>query len=157
MGCFWQPDYVFAKVPGIIKRRVGYTGCNKECTNPTYEQVCSERSGCAEAIELEFDPATITYGELLTIFWKNHDPTQTNRQGPDVGTQYRSAIFYHTPEQKKTALMSKALWSNRVMSPSLKIVTEIVPATSFYAAEDYHQNYLQNTGSSCHISRSPFK
>lgn len=156
MGCFWQPDYIFSKVKGIIKKRVGYTGCNKEYVNPTYEQVCSAETGCAEAIEVTFNPAIITYDELLDIFWKNHDPTQLNQQGPDYGTQYRSVIFYHTEEQKKRALASKRNWEKRLKSKTLKIVTDITKATSFYPAETYHQEYLQKTGRSCHISRSPF-
>lgn len=156
MGCFWQPDYVFAKVPGIIRKRVGYTGCHNDCVNPTYEQVCSETSGCAEAIELEFDPKKISYDRLLDLFWTHHDPTQLNQQGPDQGTQYRSAIFYHNDEQKKAALASKKKWGARLMNPLVPIVTEIAPAIAFYPAEDYHQRYLEKTGRSCHISRSPF-
>ncbi|MEK6858554.1 MAG: peptide-methionine (S)-S-oxide reductase MsrA [Nanoarchaeota archaeon] len=156
MGCFWQPDYVFSKVNGIIKKRVGYTRCNKECNNPTYEQVCSSETGCAEAIQLLFDPAIVTYDELLDMFWKNHDPTQMNRQGPDVGTQYRSAIFCHTAEQKRIARASKKKWGKKLTDSALKIVTEIVSASAFYPAEDYHQDYLQRTGRSCHISTSPF-
>lgn len=157
MGCFWQPDYVFAKIKGVLKTRVGYTGCNPECTNPTYEEVCSTQSGCAEAIEITFDPKKITYEELLDLFWKNHDPTQMNRQGPDVGTQYRSAIFYQNETQEKQALASKNKWEKRLTDKKLKIVTELSPAVTFYPAEDYHQNYLEKTGRSCHISRSPFK
>lgn len=122
-----------------------------------YEQVCSSTTGCAEAIELTFNPTLITYDELLDIFWTSHDPTQMNRQGPDVGTQYRSAIFYHTEEQKKQALASKKKWEAKLDDKALKIVTEITKAPPFYPAEDYHQDYLQKTGRSCHISISPFK
>lgn len=157
MGCFWQPDFIFSNVKGIVKKRVGYTGCDSSCKNPTYEQVCSEKSGCAEAIELTFDPSIITYDKLLDLFWKNHDPTQLNQQGPDYGTQYRSALFYHNEEQKKQALASKKKWEKLLTNPRLKIVTEITPASPFYSAEDYHQEYLAKTGRSCHISRSPFK
>lgn len=155
MGCFWQPDYLFSKLKGIRARRVGYTGCHVDCKNPTYEKVCSGTSGCAEAIEIEFDPARISYDELLDFFWTHHDPTQHNQQGPDVGSQYRSALFYHSEEQKKQAEASKKQWGKKLMHPQ-KIVTEIVPATTFYPAEDYHQSYLAKTGRSCHISRSPF-
>ncbi len=157
MGCFWQPDYVFSKIKGVLSTKVGYTGCHPDYTNPTYEEVCSDKSGCAEAIEIEFDPSILTYGDMLDIFWKNHDPTQINRQGPDVGTQYRSAIFCHTPEQKKLALISKKRWTKRLIDDSRAIVTEIKDAQKFYPAEDYHQNYLAKTGRVCHISRSPFK
>lgn len=157
MGCFWQPDYVFSKVKGIIKKRVGYTGCNKECKNPTYEEVCSRSTGCAEAIQLLFDSDVVSYDELLDIFWMNHDPTQLNKQGPDVGDQYRSAIFCHNAEQKRIARASKKKWELRLEDYSQKIVTEIVSSSAFYPAESYHQDYLANTGRACHISRSPFK
>lgn len=155
MGCFWQPDYVFSKVKGVVATRVGYTGCNTEGT-PNYEQVCSGKTGCAEAIEITFDPKVITYNQLLDIFWMKHDPTQMNRQGPDVGTQYRSAIFYHTPEQKKQAVASEATWKKRLIDPAT-IVTEISKATVFYPAEAYHQKYLEKTGRACHLSRSVFR
>ncbi len=157
MGCFWQPDYVFSKTPGVVKTRVGYTGCNPECENPTYEEVCSSTSGCAEAIEITFDPAKITYDQLLDMFWTNHDPTQMNRQGPDVGTQYRSAIFYTSQEQNKLALASKKKWDLRLLDKTKKIMTEITPLSIFYAAEEYHQKYLDKTGRSCHISKRVFK
>lgn len=157
MGCFWQPDYVFSKVKGIIKTRVGYTGCNSSCKNPTYEQVCSERTGCAEAIELTFDPAQITYDQLLDLFWQNHDPTQENAQGPDIGSQYRSAIFYHNETQQKAITASHKKWSTRLKDKTKRIVTQITPAADFYEAESYHQKYLEKTGRSCHISRSPFR
>ena len=156
MGCFWQPDYIFSKIKGVIKKRVGYTGCNAACKNPTYEQVCSNTSGCAEAIEIIFNAKIISYNELLDLFWKNHDPTQMNQQGPDIGTQYRSAIFYHSPEQKKQAQVSKKRWEKRLKNKTMQIVTEITKATPFYSAEDYHQEYLQKTDRSCHISISPF-
>lgn len=157
MGCFWQPDYVFSKLKGIVAKRVGYTGCNPACVHPSYKEVCSGKTNCAEAIELEFNPDEISYGELLDVFWKNHDPTQLNQQGPDVGTQYRSAIFYHNEEQKKQAQSSKKKWKSRLKNTALQIVTEITEATPFYEAESYHQNYLHTTGRSCHISPSPFR
>lgn len=157
MGCFWQPDYIFSKIQGIIKTQVGYTGCNKEYNNPSYEEVCSSETGCAEAIEIIFDPDKISYDELLDLFWTNHNPTTMNRQGPDVGTQYRSAIYYHNERQKALILKSKKKWERRLIDKSMKIVTEIEPASTFYSAEDYHQKYLEKTGRSCHISRSVFK
>lgn len=157
MGCFWQPEYVFSKIKGILKTRVGYTGCNSTCTNPDYEEVCSGTTGCAEAIEITFDPGKITYEELLDIFWTHHDPTQMNRQGPDVGTQYRSAIFYHDEKQKKLALASQKKWEPNLIDATKKIVTEITQASTFYEAEEYHQQYLDKTGRACHIPRKVFK
>jgi len=157
MGCFWQPDYIFSRVSGVIKTRVGYTGCNNRFPNPTYEQVCSAETGCAEAIEITFDPKIINYDELLDIFWTNHDPTTMDRQGPDVGTQYRSAIFYLDDKQKKCALASKKKWNPKLLDKNAKIVTQIVEATEFHEAERYHQKYLDNTGRSCHISKRAFK
>lgn len=157
MGCFWQPDYVFSRVHGVLKTRVGYTGCNDDCTNPTYEEVCSSMSGCAEAIEITYDSSKITYDELLDMFWTNHDPTQMNRQGPDIGTQYRSAIFYNDEKQKKLALASKKKWGTRLLDKTKKIMTEITQAATFYAAEDYHQKYLDKTGRACHIAQRVFK
>ena len=120
-------------------------------SNPTYKDVCTDRTGHAEAIEVEYDPAKVSYDQLLEIFWDNHDPTQLNRQGPDFGTQYRSAIFYHSREQERAAQASKLALekSGRYSRP---IVTEIVPATTFYQAEDYHQQYLEKRGlASCHV------
>lgn len=152
MGCFWQPDYIFSKVSGVIKTQVGYTGCDSSCINPSYEEVCSSRTGCAEAIQIEFNPGVISYEGLLDLFWQNHDSTQMNRQGPDVGTQYRSAIFYHNKQQKKLALESKKKWKLRLKDKSKKIVTEITKASAFYEAEKYHQKYLDKTGGACHIS-----
>ncbi len=157
MGCFWQPDYIFSKVHGVIKTIVGYTGCKKGCNNPSYEEVCSSGTGCAEAIEIIFDPKVISYDELLDIFWTNHDPTTLNRQGPDTGTQYRSAIYYHDENQKKAILKSKAKWEKKLINKDMKIVTEIEKASEFYPAEKYHQKYLEKTGRSCHISRSVFR
>jgi len=148
-GCFWGVEATFRQIPGVTGTRVGYTGGQME--NPTYQDVCTDRTGHAEAVEVEYDPAKISYEQLLNVFWENHDPTQLNRQGPDWGTQYRSAIFFHTPEQESAANASKEVLgkSGRFGKP---IVTRIVPATTFYEAEDYHQQYLEKRGlASCHI------
>ena len=148
-GCFWGVEATFRQLPGVISTRVGYTG--GQLPNPTYKDVCTDRTGHAEAVEVEYDPAKISYEQLLNVFWENHDPTQLNRQGPDWGTQYRSAIFFHTPEQESVANASKEVLgkSGRFSKP---IVTRIVPATTFYEAEDYHQQYLEKRGlASCHI------
>ena len=145
-GCFWHVEYAFNRVPGIISTTVGYTGGNTD--NPSYKQVCSDRTGHAEAVEVTFDPNEISYSRLLEIFWNLHDPTQLNRQGPDVGSQYRSAIFYHSDEQKQAALETKAkLEAANVFSKP--IVTEIAPAGEFYRAEEYHQKYFQKHGVVC--------
>jgi len=148
-GCFWGVEATFRQIPGVISTRVGYTGGH--FTNPTYQDVCTDRTGHAEAVEVEYDPAKVSYEDLLQVFWENHDPTQLNRQGPDWGTQYRSAIFYHSPEQDEAARASKAKLekSGQYGRP---LVTQIVPATTFYPAEDYHQQYLEKRGmASCHI------
>lgn len=142
-GCFWSVEEAFREVKGVLKTTVGYTGGKTK--NPTYEQVCSDRSGHAEAVEIEFDPAIISYQKLLDIFWNCHDPTQLNRQGPDEGTQYRSAIFYHSEEQRKLAEESKRKLE-KSGKYTLPIVTEIVLADKFYRAEDYHQQYLAKRG-----------
>jgi peptide-methionine (S)-S-oxide reductase len=141
-GCFWCIEHVFRK-KGIMSTSVGYMGGKTK--NPTYEEVCTDMTGHAEVVQVEYDPAKISYGEILNIFWNNHDPTTLNRQGPDVGTQYRSAVFYHTPEQEKEARQSK---ENIEKSGKFgkKIVTEIVPATEFYKAENYHQQYYEKCG-----------
>ncbi len=133
----------FRKVPGVTDVCVGYIGGALE--NPTYEDVCYRDSGHAEAVEIEFDPDRTSYEELLEVFWSCHDPTTLNRQGPDVGTQYRSAVFFHSPEQEAAALESKAKLdaSGRSRNP---IVTEIAPASTFYRAEEYHQRYLEKRG-----------
>ena len=138
MGCFWSPDKLFSETEGVKNVVVGYTIC-KQDGKVTYEQVCSGKTGCAESVQIEFDPAVISYDELLDVFWKNHDPTTSDRQGPDVGSQYRSAIIYHSDEQKKIALASKEKWQKKFDSP---IVTEIVSASEFHKAEEYHQKYL---------------
>ena len=148
-GCFWGVEATFRQLPGVISTRVGYIG--GQLPNPTYKDVCTDRTGHAEAVEVEYDRAKVSYEQLLNVFWENHDPTQLNRQGPDWGTQYRSAIFFHTPEQESAAKASKEVLgkSGRLSKP---IVTRIVPATTFCEAEDYHQQYLEKRGlASCHI------
>jgi peptide-methionine (S)-S-oxide reductase len=148
-GCFWGVEAAFRQLPGVISTRVGYIG--GQTPNPTYQEVCTDRTGHAEAVEVEYDPSKISYEQLLNVFWENHDPTTLNRQGPDRGTQYRSAIFFHTPEQETQAKASKESWdkSGRFRN---KIVTQIVRAPAFYQAEDYHQQYLEKRGlATCHI------
>ena len=148
-GCFWGVEVTFRNVRGVKDALVGYLGGTFE--NPTYKDVCTGRTGHAEVVQVQYDPAEVSYDKLLDVFWENHDPTTLNRQGPDVGTQYRSAIFYHTPEQKAAAEASKASLeaSGRLRRP---VVTEITPASTFYPAEDYHQRYLEKRGlASCHI------
>jgi len=148
-GCFWGVEATFRQLPGVNSTRVGYTG--GKFADPTYEDVCTNSTGHAEAMEVDYDPAKLSYDKLLEVFWENHDPTQLNRQGPDFGTQYRSAIFVHDPQQEATALASKEKLgkSGRYSKP---IVTQIVPAVTFYPAEDYHQQYLEKRGlATCHI------
>jgi len=146
-GCFWGVEAAFRQIPGVVDAVVGYTGGTTK--NPTYRDVCTDETGHAEAIEVTFDPQKISYDKLLDHFWQLHDPTTLNRQGPDVGTQYRSSIFYHSPEQEKAARESKQHWQERFNRP---IVTEIAPAATFYPAEDYHQRYLEKRGlNACHI------
>ena len=148
-GCFWGVEATFRQLPGVISTRVGYTG--GKLADPTYEDVCSDSTGHAEAVEVDYDPAKLSYDKLLEVFWENHDPTQLNRQGPDWGTQYRSAIFFHDTAQQAAALASKEHLgkSGRYSKP---IVTQIVPAVTFYPAEDYHQQYLEKRGlATCHI------
>jgi peptide-methionine (S)-S-oxide reductase len=142
-GCFWGVESAFRQVPGVVDTAVGYTGGS--LANPTYEDVCTDRTGHAEAVQVEFDPAKVSYEKLLDVFWENHDPTTKNRQGPDVGTQYRSAIFFHSPEQEKAASESRARLekSGKFRRP---IVTEIVPEKEFWRAEEYHQRYLEKRG-----------
>jgi peptide-methionine (S)-S-oxide reductase len=142
-GCFWGVEEVFTKTKGVKSTRVGYIGGNLQ--NPTYEDVCTDRTGHAEALQVKYDPKEISYEELLDLFWSIHNPTTKNRQGPDIGSQYRSTIFYHTPEQERIAKKSKQELddSNKFQN---KIVTEIVPASTFYPAEDYHQKYYQKIG-----------
>ncbi|PYX81339.1 MAG: peptide-methionine (S)-S-oxide reductase [Acidobacteria bacterium] len=148
-GCFWGVEATFRQLPGVASTRVGYTG--GKLPNPTYKDVCTDQTGHAEAVEIEYDSAKLSYQQLLQVFWDNHDPTQLNRQGPDWGTQYRSAIFFHNPEQEAAAKASKeALEKSGKFTR--KIVTQIVPATTFYPAEDYHQQYLEKRGlTTCHV------
>lgn len=142
-GCFWGVEVAFRRVDGVVATAVGYSGGHGE--DPTYEQVCSGETGHAESVQVEFDPARVRYEDLLQVFWDNHDPTTMNRQGPDIGTQYRSVIFFHSPEQEEAARHSKARLqaSGRLRGP---IVTETVPASTFHRAEDYHQQYLEKRG-----------
>ncbi len=146
-GCFWGVEEAFRTLSGVQKTTVGYTGGTVE--NPTYEQVCSARTGHAESVLVDYDPARVTYEQLLDVFWSEHDPTTMNRQGPDVGTQYRSAIFFHDAAQQAAAVASKARLeeSGRFQRP---IVTAIVPASTFYPAEEYHQQYFAKSGRTCH-------
>ena len=142
-GCFWGVEAAFRQIEGVTATRVGYTG--GDFKNPTYKDVCSGTTGHAEAVEVEYDPSKVTYEELLEVFWENHDPTTLNRQGPDVGTQYRSAVFFLTPEQEAAAKASKEKLQ-RNGKYKRPIVTEINPASEFYPAEDYHQQYLEKRG-----------
>jgi peptide-methionine (S)-S-oxide reductase len=142
-GCFWGVEETFRQLPGVSSTAVGYAGGAKD--NPTYEDVCSDATGHAEVVEVEFNPAEIAYTKLLDVFWSNHNPTTLNRQGPDVGTQYRSAIFYHSPEQKQQAEVSKAALEKSGRFPR-PIVTQIEPAPKFWRAEEYHQQYLRKRG-----------
>ena len=143
-GCFWCAEAIFAQLKGVTKVESGYSG--GKTTNPTYKEVCSGQTGHAEVVQITFDPTLISYDELLEVFWKTHDPTTLNRQGNDVGTQYRSVIFFHNQEQKRLAeaykqkLDAEKIWNN-------PIVTEISPTTKFYKAEDYHQEYFANNPS----------
>jgi len=149
-GCFWGVEEFFRELPGVVSTMVGYTGGKMK--NPSYEDVCTDETGHAEAVQIVFDPSKIAYEKLLKIFWGNHNPTTMNRQGPDTGAQYRSAIFYHSEEQKKLAEKSKGELekSGKFASP---IVTQIVPAQEFFKAEDYHQKYYFKRGikAMCHI------
>jgi peptide-methionine (S)-S-oxide reductase len=148
-GCFWGVEATFQNVNGVTATRVGYLGGTMK--HPTYRDVCSGRTGHAEVVEVTYDPEKVSYDALLKVFWENHDPTQLNRQGPDHGAQYRSAIFFHSPDQEAAARASKQLLddAHRHRRP---IVTELTPASEFYEAEDYHQQYLEKRGMvSCHM------
>jgi len=146
-GCFWGVEAAFRRLAGVKSTQVGYAGGKLD--HPTYEDVCSDRTGHAEVVEVTFDPAVISYHDLLEVFWNNHNPTTLNRQGPDVGAQYRSAIFFHSPEQEAEAKSSREAAQQRFPKP---IVTEITPAQTFWPAEDYHQQYLEKRGlANCHI------
>lgn len=149
-GCFWGVEETFRRVPGVLRTSVGYTGGWLE--HPTYEQVCTDRTGHAEALQVLYDPEQVSYGQLLDVFWSCHDPTQLDRQGPDIGSQYRSAIFFHDDEQKAEAVASKDALeaSGRHRRP---VVTEIVAAETFWRAEEYHQQYFAKRGvdPTCHL------
>jgi peptide-methionine (S)-S-oxide reductase len=148
-GCFWGVEAAFRQMRGVRDAAVGYSGGH--LPNPTYEDVCTDRTGHAEVVRVDYDPAVVSYDELLEVFWMSHDPTQLNRQGPDIGSQYRSVIFYHNDEQKQEAEASKARFQalGRYRRP---IVTEIMPEQPFYRAEEYHQQYLKKHGAdSCSI------
>src|SRR5213595_1656501 len=142
-GCFWGVEETFRNLKGVLSTASGYAGGTKE--NPTYEDVCTDKTGHAEVVEVEFDPSQTTYDELLDVFWSNHNPTTLNRQGPDVGTQYRSVIFYHSPEQKSVAEESKNALTKSGRFKR-EIVTQIEPAPKFFRAEEYHQRYLEKRG-----------
>jgi len=148
-GCFWGVEAAFRQIKGVKATAVGYMG--GKLKDPTYQDVCTDRTGHAEVVEVEYDPSEVSYEELLRVFWDNHDPTTLNRQGPDTGTQYRSIVFYHTPEQEAAAKASKDALakSGRYKRP---IVTEITAAPEFWRAEDYHQQYLEKRGlAQCHL------
>ncbi|AGB40839.1 methionine-S-sulfoxide reductase [Halobacteroides halobius DSM 5150] len=147
-GCFWGVQALFDRLEGVESTRVGYIGGNID--NPSYEEVCTDKTGHAEAVEIIYNSSIITYQQLLEVFWENHNPTTLNKEGSDVGTQYRSAIFYHNQKQQKKAQQSKKELnaSGRYDDP---IVTEIISATNFYEAEEYHQDYLKKNPGSCHI------
>jgi peptide-methionine (S)-S-oxide reductase len=140
-GCFWGVEETFRRLAGVKDTAVGYEGGSLK--NPTYQDVCTDRTGHAEVVEVDFDPAVVSYHDVLNVFWENHDPTTKDRQGPDVGRQYRSAIFFHSPEQEAEAKRSRDEAQKNFKRP---IVTEIVPATHFWRAEDYHQQYLEKRG-----------
>lgn len=146
-GCFWGVESFFREVPGVVDALVGYAGGHTE--NPTYREVCSDRTGHAEVVQVTFDPAKVSYDKLIDVFFENHDPTQLNRQGPDFGTQYRSAIFFHSPDQERVARAKKDAWAPRFKKP---IVTTVEPAPAFWRAEEYHQRYNEKNGlPSCHV------
>ncbi len=148
-GCFWGVEAAFRRVPGVTDALSGYLGGT--LPNPSYKDVCTGRTGHAEVVEVTYDPSKVKYEDLLNVFWTSHDPTTLNRQGPDRGTQYRSAIFYHGEAQKHEALASKEHW-NASGQFSRPVVTEVTPASTFYRAEEYHQRYLEKQGlASCHI------
>lgn len=146
-GCFWGVEATFRRLAGVKSTRVGYAGGST--SNPSYRDVCTDTTGHAEVVEVTFDPGVVSYHDLLNVFWENHDPTTKDRQGPDVGTQYRSVIFYHSPQQEAEARQSMAEAQKNFRRP---IVTQIVKAPEFWAAEDYHQQYLEKRGlSHCHL------
>ena len=144
-GCFWGVEAAYRKIKGVISTEVGYMGGNLK--NPSYEDVCTDKTGHVEVVQIEFDPSVVSYENLLEIFWKIHDPTQLNKQGPDIGTQYKSVIFYHDEKQKKKAEVSKNK-QEKLKEYSKPIVTEILEVKTFYKAEEYHQQYLEKRGTS---------
>ena len=147
-GCFWGVEAAFRQIDGVTGTRVGYAGGKVD--NPTYQQVCRDNTGHAEVVQVTYDAEKVPYEQLLAVFWAEHDPTQVNRQGPDVGSQYRSAIFFHSPEHEAAARASKEALQAELRWPR-KIVTQIEPASTFWEAEDHHQQYLEKRGrSSCH-------
>src|SRR5580704_11162324 len=148
-GCFWGVEAAFRQVKGVVSTAVGYSGGH--FPDPTYKDVCSGKTGHAEVVQVEYEPSQVSYDDLLKVFWDNHDPTTLNRQGPDVGAQYRSAIFFHNPQQEAAARASKEVL---IKEGAFKkpIVTEITPASEFYRAEEYHQRYFEKQGiKSCHL------
>ncbi len=148
-GCFWGVEAAYRQVKGVVSTAVCYAGGALE--NPTYRDVCTDKTGHAEVVEVTYDPERVSYETLLKVFWDNHDPTQLNRQGPDIGTQYRSVIFFHTPEQQAAAIASREQLE-RSGRYKKAIVTQIAPAPTFYRAEEYHQQYLEKRGlSTCHL------
>jgi methionine-S-sulfoxide reductase len=152
-GCFWGVQYYFDQVPGVVATRVGYSGGN--LPDPTYDAVCTGKTNHAEAVEIRFDPTTISYGDILRQFFRMHDPTQLNRQGPDIGTQYRSAIFYSSADEQATAIAVRNETQERLGKP---VVTEIQALRQFYEAEPYHQKFTQRTGvGMCHIPYQPLR
>ena len=149
-GCFWGVEATFRQTAGVVATAVGYAG--GKTSNPTYEDVCSDATGHAEVVQVTFDPERVSYEQLLDIFFTSHNPTTLNRQGPDVGTQYRSVIFHHGEAQRAVAEVAKARWDRSGRWPR-PVVTEITPAPPFWLAEEYHQRYLEKRGlASCHIS-----
>ena len=146
-GCFWGVEVAFRQVAGVTDTAVGYMGGATE--NPTYQDVCTGSTGHAEVVQVEYDPELVSFEDLLAIFWKCHDPTTLNRQGPDIGTQYRSAVFYHTPEQERCARAMLAQYEAEKQFPR-PIVTEIVPASAYWPAEGYHQQYFEKMGGQRH-------
>ncbi|WP_276498755.1 peptide-methionine (S)-S-oxide reductase MsrA [Pontibacter litorisediminis] len=150
-GCFWGVEVAFRNTPGVVDTEVGYMGGH--VANPTYQDVCSDRTGHAEVVQVTFDPLQVSYDQLLQVFWQAHDPTQFHRQGPDVGSQYRSAVFFHNNEQRLMAETTKENWQQSPEFSGRQIMTEIVPADTFYPAEEYHQQYLLKRGeASCRTS-----
>ncbi len=146
-GCFWGVEATLRRIPGVVDAAVGFMG--GAVPNPSYRDVCATETGHAEVVQLQFDPEEVSYDSLLDVFWQNHNPTTLNRQGPDIGSQYRSVIFTHSTEQERAARASRKRWSGNFVRP---IVTQIVPAMPFYRAEEYHQRYLEKRGlAHCHI------